>query len=49
MSASQPLRVTPIGAAEIDAARAYFVGLHTRLTEAWKLLDTASEQRSDDQ
>ena len=41
-------RVTPIGATEIDAAREYFVGLHTRLTEAWKSLDAASEQRRDE-
>ncbi len=27
MSAAQPLRVTPIGAAEIEAARDYFLGL----------------------
>lgn len=48
MSVSRPLRPTPIGAPEIDAARAYFVGLHTRLGDAWKSLDSASEQRRDD-
>ena len=48
MSATQPLRVTPIGAAEIDAAREYFIGLHTRLTDAWKSLDASSEQRRDE-
>jgi coproporphyrinogen III oxidase len=48
VNATQPLRVTPIGATEIDAAREYFVGLHTRLTEAWKSLDAASEQRRDE-
>ncbi|HET9473335.1 MAG TPA: oxygen-dependent coproporphyrinogen oxidase [Steroidobacteraceae bacterium] len=47
MSAPE-LRVTPIGGAEIEAAREYFVGLHTRLTDAWKSLDPASEQRRDE-
>jgi coproporphyrinogen III oxidase len=42
------LRVTPIGGAEIGAARDYFVGLHTRLGDAWKSLDPASEQRRDE-
>ena len=37
MSVAQPIRVTPIGAREIDAARDYFLGLHTRLSDAWKL------------
>jgi coproporphyrinogen III oxidase len=41
-------RVTPIGAAEIDAARQYFVGLHTRLTDAWAALDPESAQRRDE-
>jgi coproporphyrinogen III oxidase len=41
-------RVTPIGGAEIEAARQYFVGLHTRLSDAWKSLDSASEQRRDE-
>ncbi len=31
MSAAPASRVTPIGPREIDAAREYFVGLHTRL------------------
>jgi coproporphyrinogen III oxidase len=48
MSVATPLRVTPIGSVEIDAAREYFVGLHTRLTDAWKSLDAASEQRRDE-
>lgn len=48
MSATQPLRVTPIGTGEIDAAREYFVGLHTRLTDAWKSLDPESVQRRDE-
>ena len=38
-AAAAASRVTPIGAPEIDAAREYFVGLHTRLTDAWKSLD----------
>ena len=48
MSAAAAPRVTPIGAAEIDAAREYFVGLHTRLSDAWQSLDPASEQRRDE-
>ena len=48
MSAVSTLRVTPIGATEIDAAREYFLGLHTRLTDAWKSLDAGSEQRRDE-
>jgi coproporphyrinogen III oxidase len=46
-AAAQP-RVTPIGAAEIDAARDYFIGLHTRLSDAWQALDPASPQRRDE-
>ena len=42
MSALQALQAcTPIGAAEIEAAREYFVGLHTRLSDAWQALDPA--------
>ena len=48
MSVTQPIRVTPIGAREIDAAREYFLGLHTRLSDAWKSLDESSEQRRDE-
>ena len=48
MSAAEPLRVTPIGAAEIEAARNYFVGLHTRLSEAWQALDREAAQRRDE-
>jgi coproporphyrinogen III oxidase len=40
--------VTPIGAREIDAAREYFVGLHTRLSDAWAALDPGSPQRRDE-
>jgi hypothetical protein len=29
-------RITPIGATEIEAARDYFLGLHTRLSDAWQ-------------
>ncbi len=42
------IRVTPIGSAEVDAARDYFTGLHTRLSDAWTSLDPASEQRRDE-
>jgi coproporphyrinogen III oxidase len=42
------IRVTPIGSAEVDAARDYFTGLHTRLSDAWKSLDPSSEQRRDE-
>ena len=42
------VRVTPIGAAEVDAARDYFLDLHTRLSDTWKSLDAASEQRRDE-
>jgi len=48
VSAAPSALVTPIGATEIDAAREYFVGLHTQLTDAWKSLDAASEQRRDE-
>jgi coproporphyrinogen III oxidase len=41
-------RITPIGAAEIEAAREYFVGLHTRLSDAWQALDPGSPQRRDE-
>jgi coproporphyrinogen III oxidase len=41
-------RLTPIGAAEIEAARDYFTGLHTRLSDAWQSLDPASAQRRDE-
>ena len=42
------IRVTPIGNAEVEAARDYFTGLHTRLSDAWKYLDPSSEQRRDE-
>lgn len=45
---SPPVRVSPIGAAEVEAAREYFTGLHTRLSDAWHALDPASEQRRDE-
>jgi len=48
MSAAPPLRVTPIGAAQIDAARQYFVGLHTRLSDTWQALDAGSRQIRDE-
>lgn len=48
MNAAAAPRVTPIGSAEIEAARQYFVGLHTRLSDAWKSLDATSEQRRDE-
>ena len=48
MSAARPIRVTPIGAREINEAREYFLGLHTRLTDTWKSLDESSEQRRDE-
>ncbi len=41
------VKIMPIGAAEIDAARDYFTGLHTRLSDAWAALDPASAQRRD--
>jgi coproporphyrinogen III oxidase len=48
MSASRPMRPSPIGESEIAAAREYFVSLHTRLGDAWKSLDPASAQRRDE-
>jgi len=48
VSAAQPMRVTPIGSREIESAREYFLGLHTRLSDAWKSLDASSEQRRDE-
>jgi coproporphyrinogen III oxidase len=41
-------RLTPIGAAEIEAAREYFTGLHSRLSDAWHSLDPTSGQRRDE-
>jgi coproporphyrinogen III oxidase len=40
--------ITPIGTREIDAARDYFLGLHTRLSDAWAALDPGSPQRRDE-
>ena len=40
--------ITPIGPTAIDAAREYFVGLHTRLGDAWASLDPGSPQRRDE-
>ena len=40
--------VTAIGSAEIEAARAYFLGLHSRLTDRWQSLDPGSPQRRDE-
>ena len=48
MSVAAGPRVTPIGAAEIAAARDYFTGLHTRLSDAWASLDPGSIQRRDE-
>lgn len=48
MSATAAARVTPIGAREIDAAREYFLGLHTRLSDAWAALDPGVPQRRDE-
>lgn len=45
---SAPARVSTIGAAEIEAAREYFTGLHTRLSDAWQALDPSSAQRRDE-
>lgn len=44
-AAARPLAA--IGEREIDAARRYFVGLHTRLSDAWASLDVTSPQRRD--
>jgi coproporphyrinogen III oxidase len=41
-------KVRPIGAAQIDSARAYFLDLHTRLGAAWRELDPHSTQRRDE-
>jgi coproporphyrinogen III oxidase len=48
MSDADARRVTPIGAREIDAAREYFLGLHTRLSDAWAALDPGVPQRRDE-
>lgn len=40
--------MSPIGVGEIEAARGYFLALHTRLTEAWQALDARSPQRCDE-
>ncbi len=42
------MKVTPIGEREIDAAREYFVGLHSRLSDAWASLDPGSAQHRDE-
>jgi coproporphyrinogen III oxidase len=47
VSAAPGARVTPIGAAEIDAAREFFVGFHTRLSDAWAALDTSPQRRDE--
>ena len=48
MSLASGLKVRPIGATEIDAARAYFVDLHGRLGKAWQSLDPQAPQRRDE-
>lgn len=48
MSAAPAPRVTPIGASEIAAAREYFTGLHTRLSDTWQSLDPRAPQRRDE-
>ena len=40
-------RMSPIGEQDIAAARDYFTGLHTRLSDAWAALDPDSPQRRD--
>jgi coproporphyrinogen III oxidase len=45
---SAGLASTPIGLAQIEAARDYFVDLHTRLSDAWQALDATSAQRRDE-
>jgi len=47
-AAPAPARITPIGATEIAAARAWFIDLHTRLSDAWQALDPAAAQRRDE-
>lgn len=47
MNAATAASVAPIGAAEIDAAKDYFLGLHSRLSDAWSELDPTSPQRRD--
>ena len=42
------MKVTPIGEREVGAAREYFVGLHSRLSDAWASLDPGSAQRRDE-
>src|SRR5262249_10048716 len=48
MSAAPQARITPIGATEIESARQYFTGLHTRLSDAWHALDPGAAQRRDE-
>ena len=47
MNAAARARITPIGAAEIEAARDYFADLHNRLGDAWQALDPGATQRRD--
>jgi len=42
------MKVTPIGEREVGAAREYFLGLHSRLSDAWASLDPGSAQRRDE-
>jgi coproporphyrinogen III oxidase len=48
VSAAAPRELRPIGAAQIAAAREYFVDLHTRLSDAWRGLDAQAGQRRDE-
>jgi len=48
VNAAAAPRVTPIGPTEIAAAREYFTGLHTRLSDAWQALDPGATQRRDE-
>ena len=42
------MKVTPIGEREVGAAREYFLGLHSRLSDAWASLDPGCAQRRDE-
>jgi coproporphyrinogen III oxidase len=43
-----PIAAHAIGNTEIEAARDYFVGLHTRLSDMWGSLDPGTAQRRDE-
>lgn len=48
MNTPEDKHLPPIGVREIDTAREYFLGLHTRLSDAWRALEGPGDQRRDE-